>query len=1152
MATLEIHDADGSIRYLTISRDQPVLFGSDPKADIVLNDPVARPYHGRIRWRKGKYKVEPMAGIDALEVNGQKVVSATLGQGAEIAVGSARIFLVTPDDGPIDSDKTEVRSMPGPAAGPIAPAGPPLVLTAEVAPPSVEQDFGDVREVLKRQRPWAGKSAQAAPDPAGIGKPVREKPPAPTPWDRLKRLVLPEVQAPGQERIAGSPLVIGLILAFATLVAVGYGLYEVIGRMASERRYNLALEDLDAGNYREAIERFERFVANDPEDPRAGKAKVLAALASVQQYATANPSWSNALDSAEEALAAVGEEAAFEDSRADLAEIVYKVAAGLADAAKSSADASLLAKSERAAVLHDQVGGEPAKAVRLRMRFPARLDAARAAVVKARVRRDALGAMDRALQAKDPAATYAARDGLVSNYADLTADAAVLERLRTANQLIQAAVKVDESRRAAADGARAELLGPPLSLVYRSTDAAAAPNSSPVFALAEGFAFAVDGATGAPLWQRALGLDAPYTPRPIPGASSGLLAVDARSQELLRLDSRDGRVVWRQTLGEAVESPPLVLGNQLYQATPNGRLLVIDLDSGGLLTTVELGRRLTQTPVADELGQTLYVMAREDVVFILKRDPVECLSVEYLGHEPGSIPSSPARLGNYFVVTENHGPDRSRWSIFLIRNEGRSLRLLQRQEFAGWAWETPAAMGPVIWSATDRGGAEAFAIGPYEDPKPFKSIAKQPIEGAILGPTFPRARNERELWIASGRSMRLDLDAEAGAIAPKWSLAQAGAAVAPIQTAGRLIVLSQQAPESSGMMLWGVDPTNGSVGWRTLLGAPWTIQPEPSDDGEALSTLESSGHRLLLTADDLTHGGFVAQPLPAPGQQRLPTGRIGRVETSAWTVILPRRDEARIWVRQGESAEIEVIDLPAPAATPLKRWGDGLLVAATDGRAYLLDALTGAPTAEPFLPNFDRERPITWRDPAVVDDATVILADTGGRLRRLAVEEGPPRRLTVEAETDLETTLDGRLAATASVVLVKVDDRRLRAFAVRDLSPAGAWELDAPIVWGPESRADHLFVADAGGTIHAISSDGRKLWTLPLSNGSVLSGRPAVLGDEVWFTTTAGDLVRARLGTGELVSTTAMDVIPVDGPSVLGDRAVIGTAPGTLQLGPAQ
>ena len=74
---------------------------------------------------------------------------------------------------------------------------------------------------------------------------------------------------------------------------------------------------------------------------------------------------------------------------------------------------------------------------------------------------------------------------------------------------------------------------------------------------------------------------------------------------------------------------------------PSGKLVVIGLESGESRTTVNLGLPLAQAPVNDESGRFLYIVARRDCLFVLARDPLACIAVEYLGHEEGSIPFHP-------------------------------------------------------------------------------------------------------------------------------------------------------------------------------------------------------------------------------------------------------------------------------------------------------------------------------------------------------------------------------------------------------------------------------------------------------------------------------------------------------------------------------
>ncbi|CAN5717416.1 hypothetical protein BH23PLA1_BH23PLA1_29480 [soil metagenome] len=1173
MATLEIHDGRGRVEYLTISRDQQVVFGADPKCDIVLNDPAALPFHGRLRWRNGRYKAEAFPEARALEIDGKRVLSSSFRQGSEIRIGSSRIFLITPDDGPADFEKTRIQEAPraGQGVGGLGGAVADRKSRAEAAAESDEVesalrslDRGESADALPPVGSTASKRrrAKAASEPSqgkgkGKGKIKNQEPdkaqakekdkrPLPAVLQRLLAVLTARDQKPGEERVLSSPIVIGLAFVLVFLALAGYGLYDVISRMAADRHFESAVASLEDGEYRNAILRFEEFVQKNPKDDRASKARVLGALAGVHQFTTgANPAWTNALDAAESMLSEVGNEPEFRDSRADLAALVLNAASGLADRARRGADAEALASAEAAVDLHDRIGGEAAENVRKRARFPEKLETARAAVIKAQIRAHALATMDAAIQERDPSGAYVARDRLIARYPDLVDDPEVLRRLRAANDLIREAVTVDNSTRPAETDPRPDSLGPPFSLVLRSESAGADSGSPIVYALAEGFAYGLDGNNGAPIWHVPVGLSSPFPPRTI-GGSSALLVFDARFNDLVRLDGKTGDLIWRQEIGEPVESPPLILGNQIAQTTPNGRLVLLDLNSGIVRGEFQLNRPITQSPVADELGRYLYVLGDEAIAFVIERSSMECVAVEYLGHEPGSVACPPARLGNYFIVPENHRPESGRWSIFLLEQDGAAFRLKQRLAIEGWTWDTPASLGSVIWAVGDKGSVVAYAIGSPEEDEPFKLIGRLAPEAEILGPTFLRARTERELWVGSGRSARYDLDIERGVISRAWTLAAAGPALAPIQPSGRLLVLTQQSPQGPGATLWGVDPTTGRPAWRTILGAPWTSAPVPLADGQGLSTLATDGSPLLISQEELDHGGFLVQPLPRPGEDRLPPGRIRRLDAEDLTITITSASANHILVREGGSAELRRVELPAPlAATPLL-WGEDLFVPGADGRAYLIDPATGIASAEPLIPPFDRSDPIRWRSPALLDEQTVLLPERDGMLRRIVRSEGPRSRLSIATSTTLDRPLAADPAATGEAVVLATDDGRLRSLSIRDLGPIGAWPLDAPLLLGPVAVADHVFAADASGTIHTIGPDGNRLWTITLPDGPP-AGPPAVSGDSAWFLTRDGGLHRRSLLDGTLLDERLADPLPAGGPIVLGSRLVLPVTPGTVR-----
>src|SRR5262249_13523063 len=284
------------------------------------------------------------------------------------------------------------------------------------------------------------------------------------------------------------------------------------------------------------IKLFDAFLEKNARDSRAGKARVLRAMAKVKQYATgASPVWSNALEAEHEMASQVAKEPDYSDYRAELTELVLKTAEGLADRAKTVADAKSLEQAEEAVKFHDQLGGQVAQQQRARSRVPAKLAEARPAVTKAAIRVKALADMDAAIKAKSSAGVFAARDALVGTYPDQAADRAVIDRLTRANDLIRQAVRFDPSRRAAETNPRADPLGPPTSLVLRSKPGEPPSKEPiPVYALAEGCAYAVDGNNGTPLWHLPVGQSSPFPPQAISGGDASALFFDARNDELVR------------------------------------------------------------------------------------------------------------------------------------------------------------------------------------------------------------------------------------------------------------------------------------------------------------------------------------------------------------------------------------------------------------------------------------------------------------------------------------------------------------------------------------------------------------------------------------------------------------------------------------------
>ncbi len=721
--------------------------------------------------------------------------------------------------------------------------------------------------------------------------------------------------------------------------------------------------------------------------------------------------------------------------------------------------------------------------------------------------------MDGALKDGAASRVYEARDDLVDQYADLARDRELIARMTAANELIRKAVKVDPTRRPAARTPRPEPLGAPTSIVLRSRTEPAGAATEPgsiVFALAEGFGYGIHPAAGAPMWQVPLGLSSPFVPQPVPGEPAAI-AFDARSNELIKVDARTGALAWRLELGERITDPPLVLGNQLVQVVPSGKLLLISLETGDLQATMNLGRPLSRTPVSDESGRHLYVLGRQDILLVLNRDPLGCAAVEYLGHADGSIPCSPALVGRFLIVPQNDTLADSRWQILVLDEEGSKIKPVQEVKVAGWTWQTPAISGQFVWATGDRAGFEAFAVGEYGSSTPFRSVARLTPDASTSGPAFAMARSEREMWAASGHSGRFVLDPEHGSIQP-FPLPGPGPAQAPIQRVGNRIVATFLDRDLDGTALWGIDPESGVVAWKTVVGSAWHAPLSPSGESGALSTIGRDGREVTIAPEQAARGGFVVLPMPGPGAFSLPSGLKLRLvrDGKSMSVVVPRPYSRSLWVqdasRPGGWRELA---LPAAVAADPLVWQDGVLVPGADARVYLIDPITGRSRAEPFVPQFDRDRQGTWLAPVLLDRETVILADDVGRVRRLVLKTTPVPRLASEVEKSLDSRIIAEPATTGGAVLVATADGRVRSLAARDLSPVGAWALDASVAGHPVGLGDGGLAMDRAGGILAFGRDGQKTWSIKL--GAEVAGAPHVVGRSLVILTSDGVLhLRAR------------------------------------------
>ena len=292
MATLEVHDAQGRVRFVDLTIDHPVLFGSSAACDIVVEGAGILPVQGRIRWAKNRYKIDASPDAESLVVNGRQIVTTSLRQGDELTLGPCRIFVLRLDDEPegraaprpprADEEPTRVLEAglppsPSPVAVQARPSPPPQPYNRPRRASMFENDdLLDALDINTPRQPPDGMLLRG-----GEAQPSVQKPAGPSLWSRLRdrlQTLRSAEGAPGREVIAKSPLVLGLVLTLGLLVGLGFWLRVIIVQTIASRTYNRAVSLMEDGDNLTAIRDFDAFIKDNPTDPRTPKAQTLAPL----------------------------------------------------------------------------------------------------------------------------------------------------------------------------------------------------------------------------------------------------------------------------------------------------------------------------------------------------------------------------------------------------------------------------------------------------------------------------------------------------------------------------------------------------------------------------------------------------------------------------------------------------------------------------------------------------------------------------------------------------------------------------------------------------------------------------------------------------------------------------------------------------------
>ena len=911
-----------------------------------------------------------------------------------------------------------------------------------------------------------------------------------------------------------------LFIAAALLgltVIVFVVLYFGIFNGAAADLFAKAEEQYNAGSYTAAITLYDQFLKSNPQNQNASLARVRRGMAELKQNSNEGKNAAQGLTNATRILPQIESEEAFGDARPELRTLLVDIASRFADQAAEANDLrqkeTLVKSTEEALQLVDNSAYIPSSMkVEVQPRINLlhdKLKAARRGIDQDRRLADSVAAIRAHTEKADAAKAYDIRRDLLREYPGLEANKELAEATRLVGAKERELVKV---RSETVPPLSDELPRGPTALILasrepKSTTAPAAKGwIAPV--MLPGSLYGVDMETGAIAWRRSVSPETamqPFLLSKEPGA--GLIAADFRRQEIMRLDSVTGKIVWRHALGQPFELP-VVGGDNLFIATANGQIVEMDLASGQSARQVQLPQTPTVAAAVDWKGTNartsrIYQLGKHSTLFVLNGETLACEETVYIGHRAGSALVAPAATLNHLLVAESPADDYSYLHVLAPHPETKKLvKLPDSFRLKGRITTPMVVAGKRVIAATDLGQVIVLEVDPTTPENPVKQI----VEGAEAVESAPLAHFlatvGQQVFVGSHYLVDYEIQAAQGKLGRRWTSHREDQFQTPPQLNGDVALCVFRRPGSHSTTLEANRILDGHNIWTTELAMPLAAII-PSEARKQIVAINSLGAVYEIPGEAL--GGVLFDKTaftPSLGTQSFALSDGLSVGGGRWAIAGQAGGARALLYATGADAnrtkELSFKIPPNSAAAAPAFFQEGLLLPLFNGQVALLHPETGEPLALPFQPALQPGARVAWSRPTVLADGkTAVISDGRRTIYRLSLKGEPQPNVISVGETNLDGDSVASPAAVEDSVYIVTrgdDGDLLLSFQATDFAPGAKAPLQGRLQWGPTAVGKLVFLADSK-TLYAYGAGQKAVWSLPLSHGALAAAPLAVESD---------------------------------------------------------
>jgi len=983
----------------------------------------------------------------------------------------------------------------------------------------------------------------------------------------LFRRIVPERDRTRKENVWDSSLLLVgggvLLLLVLLLVALVWWYLRESGDTVLKNADQLYADQ----SYTKAIDQYTQYIERYASgDEKASRARVFRGMARLRKSTQeSGRSYVNPLKIAQEVLTEIRSEEAFPDAKAELKGILPTIAEGWARQAQAETGTELVGKAREAIDLIEiYIPSQQRNKVQME-EITSIL-----ALTEREIARDdelakALAGIEEATARQKADQAYAIRKTLLKTYPDLATNAKLSEAIHKVSAAQRDVVRMVAEPKSAETSPPAGPATTTVTLAQQilNTEVSAAQGQV-VYALAEGAAYGLDAATGRVLWRRFVGLDTDGASLPYPPTSLGAqfesdaLMVDAAARALVRVEATTGRPRWLLAVGEPFTANPVVDGSRILMATPSGRLLIVEIESGNSPGYIQVPQPLRVAPTVDAQRGRLYQVADHSNLYVLARDG-RCEEVVYLAHESGNIVTPPVILSNFLVVAENQGLDTAVLRVFTLepsqgKNEKEAkpaFREIQRLSVEGRIDTPPLAAGSRLLVTTDRGRVIAYDLSGTNVQAPLEMITQQqPSErkDVVRFPLLVR----HQFWIADDHLTKYIIQASTADFRTQWVACKDSAFSQPMVALEQAVYVVRRRLGLPGVVVTAMAMDKPSVLWETTLAAPLAAEPNVDPQTGRVEAITAAGSVLDVPIAEMK-GSAVADKAVVSLDAATDGGLVVRdaLHMSDGLLALfagPGSDKLAVFDPQVAPKRLRNVALPGPIAAAPAAMGGGLLVPSAAGQILLIQPRTGGAIAEPFQPRLTPGQKIAWRRPAVSPEGQwAVVSDGQTRLYRLGLRDQPRAHLASLDEVETEQPIVSDVAIVGQTAYAVDAEGNLRSFALPKLAPGPSVALSAQAAWGPRRVGAVGFLAPDDEQLLCLDGQGKVTWKVALLYGP-LAGTPLVVGDQVLLTSVNGTLWRVELVSGKETAKLDTRLSLAAGPVLVGNQVLLTGGDGTLYL----